>query len=183
MKKVMLMLLMAAPFWAFSQEKEKTDKKEGEKKEAVSAQQVAGTNDPKKGGLDLTAAESMFLELIISEGQNGTVIRADIGRESANSTDDKLLQQKMIDLRTLTFNSMPDAMAHLSGMGFKWINSYEVHKGDRVETHLVFERRNSRGKGREEGTPRPVNVGTRPTAVPAPAPAPADSKGTKPAKK
>lgn len=179
MKKVLIMLMMAAPFWAFSQEKEKTDKKEGDKKEAVSAQQVAGSNDPKKGGLDLTAAESMFVELILAEGQNGMVIRADIGRESVNTIEDKILQQKMIELRSLTFNSMPDAMAHLSGMGFKWMNSYEVHRGDKVETHLVFERRNARGKGKEDGMPRPVNVATKPTA----APAPADGKGSKPAKK
>lgn len=175
MKKLMFLAMMAAPVVTFAQEKK--DGKEADKK--VSVQQNAGQGeDFQKSGLNVGASESMFMELILTESQNGTLIRADFGREILSNCQDKELVGALTEFRTLQLTNVPDAMAHLNSLGFKLTNSYETHRGDKTDTHLVFEKRNNSKRPGQEGQTRPaVNTQQRPVNPPAPAPAPADGKG------
>lgn len=87
--------------------------------------------------------ETIHLDLVIaSNSTGGTSIRADYGREIASALSDKEVAKQLMEMRTIQFPSVPDAMNYLSSIGFKYLDTYSVSDKDgKSETHILFEKR------------------------------------------
>jgi hypothetical protein len=150
MKKLVMLAMVLAPFFGFAQDKKTAPT-------AVSAKEVTKDKQAEKGSkLNLQNPESLFAELIISETNTGVLMRADVGRETAGELQDKELIEALSALRTIQFYNVPDAMVHFNSIGFHYVNSYLVHRGDKVDTHLMFEKKLT---NKHEGAVKP-NVST-----------------------
>ncbi len=129
MKKIIMIALAALPVFAMAQ-----DKKE--------APQAATTSTKTNDKPVLTNPEAIFIELVITQGPVGSMIKADVGREVIASLTDKELVKQLGDIRSMQFNNMPDAMNYLSSNGYKYQNTYVTYdKDNKPETHIVFEKR------------------------------------------
>ena len=67
MKKILVLAIAALPLFAFAQDK----------KETVQKSDAKTTEKPV-----LTNPENIFIELVVTQGPVGSVIKADVGRES-----------------------------------------------------------------------------------------------------
>lgn len=132
MKKFVMLAMILAPVLGVAQDKKVTTP-------PVSAKEA--TKEDKGSKLNLQNPETLFIEIIISETNTGIIMRADIGRETAGELQDKELVEALSNLRSTQFYSIPDAMVHLNSLGFHFMDSYLVHRGEKVETHLIFERK------------------------------------------
>jgi hypothetical protein len=150
MKKLVMLAVILAPAFGIAQDKKAAPT-------AVSAKEVVKDKEAEKGSkLNLQNPESLFAELVISETNNGVLMRADVGRETAGELQDKELVEALSTLRSIQFYNVPDAMVHFNSIGFHYVNSYLVHRGDKVDTHLIFEKKLT---NKHEGAVKP-NVST-----------------------
>ena len=141
MKKILVLAIAALPLFAFAQDK----------KETVQKSDAKTTEKPV-----LTNPENIFIELVVTQGPVGSIIKADVGRESITTLSDKELVKQLGELRTTSFSNMPDALNFLASIGFKYQNSYIVYDKDgKAETHLVFEKRINK-KPAGDGTSKPA---------------------------
>lgn len=169
MKKILVLAIAALPLFAFAQDK----------KETVQGSEVKPSEKPV-----LSNPENIFIELVVTQGPVGSVIKADVGRESIASLSDKELVKQLGELRTTSFSNMPDALNFLAGIGFKFQNSYIIYDKDgKPETHLVFEKRINK-KPAGDGAAKPARP-ERPAAETKGDAKPSDTKPTekKPAPK
>lgn len=129
MKKIIVLFIAALPFFAMAQDKKET---------AAAPATATKANDKPV----LTNPEVIFMELIVSQGPMGSVIKADIGREIVSTLTDKEVIKQLGDLRTMSFSNMPDAMNYLATIGFKYQSTYVTYdKEGKADSHLVFEKR------------------------------------------
>jgi hypothetical protein len=148
MKKLVMLAIVLAPAFGFAQDKKAANP-------PISAKEA--TKDGDKGSkLNLQNPESLFAELVISETNTGVLMRADVGRETVGELQDKELIEALSTLRTTQFYSVPDAMVHFNSIGFHYVNSYLIHRGEKVETHLIFEKKMT---NKHDGAVKP-NVST-----------------------
>ena len=141
MKKIIVLAIAALPLFAFAQDK----------KETVQGSDAKTTEKPV-----LSNPENIFIELVITQGPVGSVIKADVGRETLAGLSDKELVKQLGELRTTPFSNMPDALNFLASIGFKYQNSYIVYDKDgKAETHLVFEKRINK-KPAGDGSTKPA---------------------------
>jgi len=144
MKKIIVLAFTILPFFAFAQDNKET---------------VQGTMPKGNERSLLSNPENLFIELVVTQGPVGSVIKADVGRESVASLNDKELIKQLGELRASSFNNMPDALNFLASIGFKYQNSYIVYDKDgKAETHLVFEKRLNKKTG--EGNTKPARPST-----------------------
>ncbi len=146
MKKLIVLALAAMPFFAVAQEKTTSG--------AVST--AAKTGDNK---FAIENPEIIFIELISSTNSAGVqTIKADFGRELVATLADKELSKQLMELRTMTYPTMPDAMNYFATLGFKFQQNYESRdKEGKIDTHFVYEKRIPRKPTGDVTTkPRPV---------------------------
>lgn len=175
MKKILFILLAIAPFAMTAQTKiAPANEQDAKELEMRKAQKEAAM----RGNLE---GDSFFSELILTDnGVGGTSIRFDFGQESMKMSEDKELIESVSKLREQKMTNVPDAMAMLSKMGFKYVTTYTV--GPKGETHMVFEKkyikRNQRpAEGGEINKPTPVEKPVK--QDPKPTPSKTDSKSGK----
>ncbi|MFN0033282.1 MAG: hypothetical protein ACKVOR_14060 [Flavobacteriales bacterium] len=154
MKRMIVFAIAALPLFAMAQDK----------KEPVPTTSATKTNDKPA----ITNPETIFMELIVSQGPVGSVIKADIGRDIVSSLTDKELVKQLSELRTMSFSSMPDAMNYLASIGFKYVSTYVTYdKEGKADSHLVFEKRLSKRPPAEGGTkpakPEKPDAGSKPS--------------------
>ena len=145
MKKVLLMLMLATPFFAMSQDKAAPLTAPATQDKAASASTV----------------DAIFGEIILAENPlGGTVIRLEFGKEGMGSIEDKELLATIGEARKMQFSNIPDALFYMNNLGYKFVTSYSISNNKTPETHMVLEKR----MGKREGQ-RP-NGATRPTERP-----------------
>jgi hypothetical protein len=131
MKKLFVLAIAALPLFAVAQDKKETGTS------PAPATATKGNEKPL-----VTNPESVFIELIVTQGPTGTIIKTDIGREMVSTLNDKELVKQMSEIRTMTFANMPDAFNYLAGIGFKYISTYTTYdKDNKMDSHLIFEKR------------------------------------------
>jgi hypothetical protein len=161
MKKFLFILLVGLPFLGMAQKPESVDREAREKElQARAAQKEAAGR-----GIE---GESAFCELILSDnGLGGTVLKVDFGQESMKASEDKELIVAMSEARDKKFTNVPDAMAYLSKIGFKFVTSYVTGVQGKGETHMVFEKKSIKRGGRptEGGLTKPSQT-TPPASKP-----------------
>lgn len=177
MKKILFILLAIAPFAMTAQTKiapaNEQDSKELEMRKAQKEAAMRGNIE----------GDSFFSELVLTDnGVGGIAIRFDFGQESMKMSEDKELIDAVSKAREQKFTNVPDAMATLSKMGFKYVTSYTV--GPKGETHMVFEKKFiKRGQRPAEGgninKPAPVEKPVKDDSKPAPTPSKTDGKSGK----
>lgn len=164
MKKILFILLAGLPFLGMAQKPESSDREAREKEMQARAAQKEALSRGMEG-------ESYFCELILADnGIGGTVIKLDFGQESTKGIEDKELIVAMSEARDQKFTNVPDAMAYLSKIGFKFVTSYVTGVPGKGETHMVFEKKSIKRGGRpnEGGMTKPAET-TPPPSKPAPA--------------
>ncbi len=131
MKKLFVLAIAALPLFAVAQDKKETGAA------PVPAAATKGNEKPM-----VTNPESIFIELVVSQGPTGTVIKSDIGRDMVSTLGDKELVKQLSEVRTMTFANMPDAFNYLASIGFKYISTYTTYdKDNKMDSHLIFEKR------------------------------------------
>ena len=141
MKKVLLMLLLATPFFAMSQDK-------AAPLTAPAAQDKAS---------NASSVDAIFGEIILTENPlGGAVIRLEFGKEGMGSIEDKELLATIGEARKMQFSNIPDALFYMSNLGYKFVTSYSITNGKTPETHMVLEKRMGKREGqRPNGATRP----------------------------
>lgn len=145
MKKLIILALAAMPFFATAQERTTTG----------TVATAAKTGDNK---FAIENPEVIFVELISSMNSAGVqTVKADFGRELVSALADKELSKQLMELRTLSYPTLPDAMNYIATLGFKFQQNYESRdKEGKVDTHFVYEKRLPRKPGADVNTkPRP----------------------------
>lgn len=162
MKRILMIALMAFPAVAFSQ----TELKRGESTETKAR--------PARPGAE--SVEAVYVEVIASASEKGeTTVSVQMGNDVFDNSTDK---ESMVQLKTLsemTFKTVPDAMAYLAKLNFKYLDSYTLPGANGRDTaHLVFEKRMLGKAAREEMQERQSvakpTTGAKPAATTAPAP-------------
>jgi hypothetical protein len=162
MKKILFILLAGLPFLGMAQKPESSDREAREKDLQARAAQ--------KEALGRMEGESNFCEMILADnGIGGTVIKLDFGQESMKNVEDKELVVAISEAREQKLTNVPDAMAYLSKIGFKFVTSYTTGVPGKGETHMVFEKKSMKRGGRpnEGGMTKPSET-TPPPSKPAP---------------
>jgi len=155
MKKLIIYALLAMPLLSQAQDK-------------GTATPANKTSDNK---FAIENPESIHLDLVISTNSvGGTVIRADFGKEIATSMTDKETSKQLLELRSIPFPSVPDAMNYLSSISFKYLDTYSTSdKEGKSETHILFEKRMMKKPNSNATRPERPTEGTKPAEFTKPA--------------
>lgn len=140
MKKILMIAMMALPVAAFSQAAlTKADSPSAETK----------TRQPRP---NTESVEAIYVELVVSYNEKeGQTVKTQFGSEAFEKITDKESLVQMKELSERTYKTVPDAMAHLTSMNFKFLTSYELPgKDGKNSAHLIFEKRTLGRAMREE---------------------------------
>jgi len=131
---------------------------------AVTSQQPVKDTSPMPRQVD---PQIIVVELLVTENTAGGVsLSFDVGREQPTYFTDKEFAQQLIDMRKYSIASIPDGFSYLSGLGFRFVASYDLMLNGRNETHLVFERDNPRRREKpDQGAEPPARPNSRPGAA------------------
>lgn len=124
------------------------------------------------------SVEAIYVELVTSFNEKeGQVIEVHFGQEAFDKITDKESLVQLKDLSGKQFKSVPDAMAHLASLNFKYLDTYTIPgKDGKNQAHLIFEKRTLGRAAREDMREKQPNVRTAEPAKPADSKTPAPKK-------
>lgn len=162
MKRILMIAMMAFPVVAFSQA-------ELSKTEAVETRARAA----RPGG---ESVEAIYVEVIATSSEKGeTVVSLQLGNNAFDNVSDKESVVQLKSLSEMTFKTVPDAMAHLARLNFKYLDSYSLPSvNGHTAAHLIFEKRMlgkaAKEQMQEKQPSAKPTTGAKPAATTTPAP-------------
>jgi hypothetical protein len=152
MKKILIIAMLALPVAGFSQAQ-------------LTKGDAAATEQRKQARPNMESVEAIYVELVVSSNEKeGQTIRTQMASDAIEKTTDKESAIQLKELSDKAYKTVPDAMADLASMNFKFVTSYQLTGKDGKPTaHLVFEKR-ALGKAAREAMDR--QIPQKPTATP-----------------
>jgi hypothetical protein len=158
MKKLLILALISAPLFGFSQTKPTS----------TAGSPTAPTKDkedPESKTL-VYKPETIYADIVITSVPNRPPsIRMDFGRDVMSNLTDKEIISEITMLKQLPFPTVPDALNFLASKGWHQTTQYTVTTPNGTETRLVVEKKIAKRPGDPGASQRPATV--EPTTKPA----------------
>lgn len=156
MKKILMIAMMALPMAAMSQ----AQLTKGDASATETRTRQARPNAE-------SSVEAIYVELVVSYNEKeGQVIKSQLGNNVFDKVTDKETVMQIKELSDKAYKSVPDAMAELTAMNFKFLTSYELpNSSGKNSAHLIFEKRTLGRAVKEEMEKQNVKPATPAPAV------------------